>query len=159
MAGYGNRTAPDYTADALADEHSSTRLGLTDSHSPPTYGAGFGNKRASQPTTHTATDTDADTTAAASAAADTPRFNTQDAHGSAPYSNAHTYGSASTAGAGWGNKTGSFSEEGRGEGGHDSALGKAMQKIGGALHAPGLARKGEAKREAADAHGEVPTAN
>lgn len=33
MAGYGNRTAPDYTAESLTEEHSNTRLGLTDSHS------------------------------------------------------------------------------------------------------------------------------
>jgi hypothetical protein len=45
MAGYGNRTAPDYTADTLTEQHSSTRLGLTDSHGAysnahPKYGSG-----------------------------------------------------------------------------------------------------------------------
>jgi hypothetical protein len=53
MAGYGNRTAPDYTAEDLQDQHSTTRLGLVDSstayHNPHekhgsgiTGGAGFG---------------------------------------------------------------------------------------------------------------------
>jgi hypothetical protein len=45
MAGYGNRTAPDYVADDLSDQHESTRLGLTDSHGAysnphPKYGSG-----------------------------------------------------------------------------------------------------------------------
>lgn len=45
MAGYGNRTAPDYTAGTLGDQHDGTRLGLTDSQAPysdahPTYGSG-----------------------------------------------------------------------------------------------------------------------
>lgn len=144
MAGYGNRTAPEYTASSLEDDHSNTRLDLTDSHSvcsfslplpshpsndlitsppshpsisppppntpqPPSYGAGFGNKRASQPSISPSTSAGSETGAEAT------RFNTQDTHGNAPYSNAHTYGSASTAGAGWGNKTGSFSSEGREE--------------------------------------------
>lgn len=53
MAGYGNRTAPDYVAENLQEEHTSTRLGLTDSNaaysnaheqhgSGTTGGAGFG---------------------------------------------------------------------------------------------------------------------
>jgi hypothetical protein len=53
MAGYGNRTAPDYVADNMTDEHGSTRLGLhtsrdaySDAHpkygSGATGGAGFG---------------------------------------------------------------------------------------------------------------------
>lgn len=53
MAGYGNRTAPDYVAEDLEDQHTSTRFGLTDSHaaysnahdkhgSGATGGAGFG---------------------------------------------------------------------------------------------------------------------
>ncbi|KAJ4986407.1 hypothetical protein SVAN01_08099 [Stagonosporopsis vannaccii] len=176
MAGYGNRTAPDCTASSLADEHSSTRLGLTDSHSPPffpcrvphrsnnalaaqtpTYGAGLGNKHASQPSISPSTSTSTDT----EASAEPLRFNTQSTHGSAPYSNAHTYGSASTAGAGWGNKTGSFSKQ------PDSTLGKLMQKVGAAVHSPGLERKGRAKRDCAvdaqaDGEGEgggLPSAN
>jgi hypothetical protein len=45
MAGYGNQTAPDYHPDSLAEQHSSTRLGLTDSHGAysnahPKYGSG-----------------------------------------------------------------------------------------------------------------------
>jgi hypothetical protein len=45
MAGYGNRTAPDYIAEDLTDQHTSTRLGLTDSHGAysnahPKYGSG-----------------------------------------------------------------------------------------------------------------------
>ncbi|CAN9274822.1 unnamed protein product [Alternaria alternata] len=53
MAGYGNRTAPDYAAEDLQDQHTNTRLGLIDSntayHEPHekhgsgiTGGAGFG---------------------------------------------------------------------------------------------------------------------
>ncbi|KAF3033910.1 hypothetical protein E8E12_005488 [Didymella heteroderae] len=158
MAGYGNRTAPDYTADTLTEEHSNTRLGLTDSHSPPTYGAGFGNKRASQPSITPSSS--ADKSVAPEDGADSPlRFNSQDWHGSAPYSNAHTYGSASTAGAGWGNKTGSFGDDG---GEHkDSTLGKVMEKVGGVLHSSGLVKKGHAKREAGPSGGDpdAPVAN
>lgn len=53
MAGYGNRTAPDYVAEDLQDQHTTTRLDLVDSntayHNPhekhgsgTTGGAGFG---------------------------------------------------------------------------------------------------------------------
>lgn len=56
MAGYGNRTAPDYAAEDLQDQHTNTRLGLIDSntayHEPHekhgsgiTGGAGFGTYR------------------------------------------------------------------------------------------------------------------
>lgn len=108
MAGYGNRTAPDYTAEShphLSEQHSNTRFGST-STSPPTYGAGFGNKRASlTPSTSEEKPVDEENL----------HFDTQETHGSAPYSNAHTYGSASPAGAGYGNKTGSFSNAAEGE--------------------------------------------
>jgi hypothetical protein len=45
MAGFGNQTAPDYTADSLSDQHDSTRLGLHTSHDAysaahPRYGSG-----------------------------------------------------------------------------------------------------------------------
>jgi hypothetical protein len=155
MAGYGNRTAPDYTADNLTGDHSDTHLGLTDSHNPqpPTYGAGFGNKRASQPTISPSSSTHKSTDEEDSGF----HFNTQDRHGSAPYSNAHTYGSASTAGAGYGNKTGSFSSEGDEPGHKDSTLGKVMQRVGDVLHSPSLAKKGQAKRDAGPS-GEDPSA-
>ena len=63
MAGYGNRTAPDYTAEDLQDQHSTTRLGLVDSHTPYhnphekhgsgiTGGAGFGNPTLPLPSCH-----------------------------------------------------------------------------------------------------------
>jgi hypothetical protein len=56
MAGYGNRTASDYVAEELQDQHATTRLGLVDSntayHNPhekhgsgTTGGAGFGEPR------------------------------------------------------------------------------------------------------------------
>lgn len=56
MAGYGNRTAPSYTAADLESQHTSTRLNLVDSHTPyhnphdkhgsgTTGGAGFGTKK------------------------------------------------------------------------------------------------------------------
>ncbi|KAF3039294.1 hypothetical protein E8E11_006216 [Didymella keratinophila] len=149
MAGYGNRTAPDYTADTLTEEHSNTRLGLTDSHSPPTYGAGFGNKTSSQPTADAISPSSShDKSSSVDEGDGAFRFNSQDRHGSAPYSNAHTYGSASTAGAGWGNKTGSFSEDGVGGGDKDSTLGKMMEKVGGIVHSPALVKKGHEKRVA-----------
>lgn len=76
---------------------------------PPTYGAGFGNKRASQPTLSPSSSNEK------SVDDEDLHFDTQSRHGSAPYSNAHTYGSASTAGAGWGNKTGSFGDDAEGQ--------------------------------------------
>jgi hypothetical protein len=111
MAGYGNRTAPDSLAEDLTDQHTSTRLGLTDSHgaysnahpkygSGATGGAGFGNK--SDPSSfHTASN-------------DEFRFGKHT--DTAPYSGANESraGSGSTGGAGYGNKTGEF---GRGSGG------------------------------------------
>ncbi|KZM22258.1 uncharacterized protein EKO05_0011357 [Ascochyta rabiei] len=126
MAGYGNRTAPDYTTTTtpahLGAQHAQTRLGAP-STSAPTYGAGYGNKRASLAPTTSAEDYDKASDHAAAESDDergggeTPlRFDSQTTHGSAPYSGAHTYGSASTAGAGWGNKTGSFSGGGEREG-------------------------------------------
>lgn len=65
MAGYGNRTAPDSLPEDLTDQHTSTRLGLTDSHgaysnahpkygSGATGGAGFG-MFTSMPFTHPST--------------------------------------------------------------------------------------------------------
>ncbi|KAF1357317.1 hypothetical protein EJ07DRAFT_181508 [Lizonia empirigonia] len=143
MAGYGNRTAPDYTAEShphLSEQHSNTRFGST-STSPPTYGAGFGNKRVSlTPSTSEEKSVDEENL----------HFDTQETHGSAPYSNAHTYGSASTAGAGYGNKTGSFTNAAEGEK-KDSTMGKVMQKVGGILHSLALTKKGQAKREDAPA--------
>ncbi|KAL1603329.1 hypothetical protein SLS59_004425 [Nothophoma quercina] len=159
MAGYGNRTAPDYTADSLTEEHSGTRLGLTDSHSAPTYGAGFGNKT-SQPTISPSSSNEASTTPGDTedGAQESFHFNTQERHGSAPYSNAHTYGSASTAGAGYGNKTGSFSQEGENKG--DSKVGKVLHKIGGVLHSPHLTKKsGEDARAEDGQDPNAPTAN
>ncbi|KAF1925733.1 uncharacterized protein M421DRAFT_7747 [Didymella exigua CBS 183.55] len=156
MAGYGNRTAHDPTAESLAKEHSHTRLNLTDSHSPPTYGAGFGNKRAasehaSAETEHASTETEHASTETKHAPValhsdsnddSAPRFDTQGRHGSAPYSNAHTHGSASTAGAGWGNKTGSFARD------EDSTLGRVMERVGGVVGSAGLVERGREKREA-----------
>lgn len=60
MAGYGNQTAPDYVADDYEDQHTSTRLGLTESNaaysnahekhgSGTTGGAGFGTSETSIP--------------------------------------------------------------------------------------------------------------
>ena len=131
MAGYGNRTAPDISPSSLSHDHASTRLGLTDAHDvrfpeqnriprqltlsqPPTYaaGAGLGNKLSHSSTTSSSPSHNSNSTPADDATDAPLRFDTQARHGSAPYSNAHVYGSASTAGAGWGNKTGSFSDEG-----------------------------------------------
>ncbi|XPS80420.1 hypothetical protein M3J09_012376 [Ascochyta lentis] len=114
MAGYGNRTAPDYTVSSpahLSSQHAETRYDVPAS-SAPTYGAGFGNKRASlTPTTSEEKSMAAHDNNDNDETGEEPlRFDTQHTHGSAPYSHAHTYGSASTAGAGYGNKTGSFSE-------------------------------------------------
>ncbi|KAL6702516.1 hypothetical protein ACN47E_001580 [Coniothyrium glycines] len=141
MAGYGNQTAPDYIAEDLQDQHSSTRLGLTDSHaaysnahekhgSGTTGGAGFGNKRSalSKSDSNTSTESDAEF-----------RFGSH--LDTAPYSNATPLGSGSTGGAGYGNKTGSF------EGSNDSALGKVMEKMGTLIHNQNIAEKGRMKRE------------
>ncbi|KAF2027622.1 hypothetical protein EK21DRAFT_102454 [Setomelanomma holmii] len=136
MTGYGNRTAPDYTAESMTDQHESTRLGLHTSHDPysnahPTYGsgatggAGFGNKS---------------DVSGPPASNDEFRFdlhkNTQ------PYSNPGRAGSGSTGGAGYGNKTGEY-------GTGDSTLGKIMEKAGHVTHNENLVAKGTAKRETA----------
>ncbi|KAH7379400.1 hypothetical protein DE146DRAFT_317613 [Phaeosphaeria sp. MPI-PUGE-AT-0046c] len=154
MAGYGNRTAPDYSPDNMTEQHDSTRLGLTDSHGAysnahPTYGsgttggAGFGNKSDS-----------------ASAPASNDEFRFGSHADTAPYSGASESraGSGSTGGAGYGNKTGDF-----GSGKGDSTVGKVMEKAGHVLHNEGLVAKGAAKRQDAmgDAKGveEPPFAN
>ncbi|EMD63628.1 hypothetical protein GGP41_005729 [Bipolaris sorokiniana] len=136
MAGYGNRTAPSYSASDLEPEHNNTRLGLIDSHTPyhnphdkhgsgTTGGAGFGNKRSS--------------------ASSTP--STSDMHlGShlspTPYSNPAPLGSGSTGGAGYGNKTGEMGGPER-----DSMLGKVVEKIGGVVGSHKVARVGRGMRE------------
>ncbi|KAF2995572.1 hypothetical protein E8E13_004268 [Curvularia kusanoi] len=159
MAGYGNRTAPDISPETLSHDHASTRLDLTDSHSTPTYATGYGN--------HTATTAGLSPSSSndpSSPDTDSKRFDTQSRHGSAPYSNAHVYGSASTAGAGWGNKTGSFGdshERGSG-GGKDSVVGKIVEGVGRVVHSEGLVGKGRGMREGAgdgDRVGEGPVAN
>ena len=58
-----------------------------------------------------------------------------------PYSNAAPHGSGSTGGAGFGNKTGSFSES------SGSTLGKVMEKAGHILHNEKMAEKGRMKSE------------
>lgn len=58
----------------------------------------------------------------------------------APYSNATPHGSGSTGGAGFGNKTGSFSES------SDSTLGKVLEKAGHVTHNAKLAEKGKTMR-------------
>ncbi|OAK97020.1 hypothetical protein IQ06DRAFT_338327 [Phaeosphaeriaceae sp. SRC1lsM3a] len=153
MAGYGNRTAPDYSPDDMKDQHGSTRLGVTDSHgaysnahprygSGTTGGAGFGNK--SGPSTAPST---------------SEEFRFGSHADTAPYSGAKESraGSGSTGGAGYGNKTGDFGGSG------DSTLGKVMEKAGHVLHNEGLVAKGAAKRQDAmsDAKGteEPPFAN
>lgn len=59
----------------------------------------------------------------------------------APYSNATPMGSGSTAGAGYGNKTGSFGET------KDSTVGKMMEKVGQVVHSEKMEERGRAKRE------------
>lgn len=54
----------------------------------------------------------------------------------APYSNARPLGSGSTGGAGFGNKTGSFSES------HDSTVGKVLEKAGHVVHSGKLEKMG-----------------
>jgi hypothetical protein len=67
MAGYGNRTAPDYVAEDLEDQHTATRLGLHESNTPyhnphekhgsgMTGGAGFGTSSVLLAIPHTHTD-------------------------------------------------------------------------------------------------------
>lgn len=75
----------------------------------------------------------------------------------APYSGATRVGSGSTAGAGYGNKTGSF-----GEGG-DSTVGKVVEKAGHVLHSAKVEEKGrmmrEGKKEEVERREEGPFAN
>ncbi|KAI4637750.1 hypothetical protein J4E83_000568 [Alternaria metachromatica] len=136
MAGYGNRTAPDYTAEDLQDQHSTTRLGLVDSHTPYhnphekhgsgiTGGAGFGNKRSSS-----TPDTD------------TSEFRFGSHSDTAPYSNGTAMGSGSTGGAGYGNKTGEMSGPEP-----DSLLGKVVEKVGGMVKNDKIEAKGRGMRE------------
>ncbi|KAF2126010.1 hypothetical protein P153DRAFT_433822 [Dothidotthia symphoricarpi CBS 119687] len=147
MAGYGNRKAPDYNPEDYTSEHTSTRLGLTDSapysNAHPTYGsastagAGFGNKHSSVPGADTSADADTDTS---STPADLTPYPSHTS--TAPYTNASPLGSGSTAGAGYGNKTGSFG------GGHsDSMMGKLVQKAGHVMHSGALEEKGRGMRE------------
>ncbi|KAG9201415.1 hypothetical protein G6514_005787 [Epicoccum nigrum] len=124
-----------------------------DCSQPPTYagGAGLGNKL-SQTTSSSSSSHTADT----AHATDEPlRFDSQARHGSAPYSNAHVYGSACTAGAGWGNKTGSFSDEGHGEGGRGSTLGRLVEKVGGVVGKGRGMRGGKGEGEGGAADGMV----
>lgn len=64
-----------------------------------------------------------------------------DSHSStAPYSGGHPdYGSGSTGGAGFGNKTGNMETK-------DSKIGKVMEKVGGMMKSDGMVEKGHAKR-------------
>lgn len=58
-----------------------------------------------------------------------------------PYSHASPHGSGTTGGAGFGNKTGSFSES------SDSTLGKVMEKAGHLMRNEKMVEKGRGKRE------------
>lgn len=60
----------------------------------------------------------------------------------APYSNATPMGSGSTGGAGYGNKTGEMSGPG-----HDSVLGKVVEKVGGMMKNGKIEDKGRVMRE------------
>lgn len=189
MAGYGNRTAPDYIAEDMTDEHSNTRLGLVDSHgaysnphhkygSGTTGGAGFGmyysyivseelHKTSNQEkTTHWAltigNKSKSISTDTHTSSHDGIRLGLH--KDTSPYSGATKIGSGSTAGAGYGNKTGSFSSHDSG-GMHcatcihknmliklvDSTVGKIMEKAGHVVHSSVLTEKGRAKRDEAKA--------
>ncbi|KAK8238627.1 hypothetical protein IWZ00DRAFT_486750 [Phyllosticta capitalensis] len=63
----------------------------------------------------------------------------------ASYSGATRYGSGTTSGPGFGNKTGSFPPSDK----HDSTVGKLMEKAGGILKSSKLEAKGLHKREEA----------
>lgn len=69
-------------------------------------------------------------------------------HDTAPYKGATGFGSGSTAGAGYGNKT-------KDEGADDSRRGKVMEKIGGLFGKEELKEKGKAMREEAAARSGV----
>ena len=140
MAGYGNRTAPDFEE---TDEHSSTRLGLHDSHhaysnphdkygSGATGGAGFGTlpllhffsispifySSVSHTINHERSRTTncsrGNKSSADPSVETTEEFRFGSHSDTSPYSGASEAGSGSTAGAGYGNKTGDF---GSGSGG------------------------------------------
>ncbi|USP77662.1 uncharacterized protein yc1106_04936 [Curvularia clavata] len=133
MAGYGNRTAPDYSKTDLEPEFTNTRLGLTDSHtayhnphekhgSGTTSGAGFGNKRSSF---------------TSSSSSSSPPSDLHLTSSTTPYSNPGRLGSGSTAGAGYGNKTGEM-----GGSGVHGVLGKAVEKVGGVVGSGKAVRMG-----------------
>ncbi|KAL5117622.1 hypothetical protein ACEQ8H_004515 [Pleosporales sp. CAS-2024a] len=157
MAGYGNRTAPDYVADDMdmTDQHSDTRLGLYHSSDPysnahPKYGSGatagpgFGNKSDKSSSGHgrrytSHDDQDKDEEGF--------RFAVHDEEeDTAAYRGASEAraGSGSTGGAGYGNKMtgGGFGLD------RDSTVAKVMEKAGNLMHNEGLVTKGAAKREA-----------
>jgi hypothetical protein len=158
MAGYGNRTAPDYVADDMTEQHEGTRLGLHDSHtaysdahpkygSGATGGAGFGmlshNIHSCKTNLLTPPQGNKSDLASAPTANDEFRF---DLHkDTSPYSGANESraGSGSTGGAGYGNKTGEFAHSG------DSTMGKVMEKAGHMMKNEGLVAKGAAKRQEA----------
>ncbi|KAJ4363601.1 hypothetical protein N0V83_009897 [Neocucurbitaria cava] len=139
MAGYGNRTAPDYLAENLEEEHTNTRLGLHDSQaaysnahsehgSGTTGGAGFGNKRSSM-----------SKPSPEGEEADEEEFRFGVHKDTSPYSHATPHGSGTTGGAGFGNKTGSFGES------SDSTLGKVMEKAGHLMRNEKMVEKGRGR--------------
>ncbi|KAF2400812.1 hypothetical protein EJ06DRAFT_556311 [Trichodelitschia bisporula] len=69
---------------------------------------------------------------------------TESSHSTTPYSNATQHGSGTTAGAGYGNKTGEHAAAKA-----DSMLGRVMQKAGSVVHNEGLIEKGTERRKSA----------
>ncbi|KAH9867944.1 hypothetical protein IAQ61_007249 [Plenodomus lingam] len=100
------------------------RLSLPSTTPTPTNKMDIGNKRSSFPATSSTLES----------------VDFKSANETGPYSNATPMGSGSTAGAGYGNKTGSF------EGSKDSALGRVMERVGHVMHNEGIAEKGRVKR-------------
>lgn len=147
MAGYGNRTAPTYTATDLED----TRLGLADSHtayhnphekhgSGTTSGAGFGTSSYPLSLSHnTNTKPQGNKRSSHSSSSSSPPsdFHLTSSTSSTPYSNPARLGSGATAGAGYGNKTGEM-----GGSGVHGVLGKAVEKVGDVMGSGRVVRMG-----------------
>lgn len=125
MAGFGNRTAPDLThdtADHLAEDHKSTRLARDDSHpysnphdtygSGATGGAGFGNNTLLPTLANSFTNLvfllPGNKSAPDPDQLDNSEFRFGSHKNTDVYSGGTRHGSGSTAGAGFGNKTGAF---------------------------------------------------
>jgi hypothetical protein len=173
MAGYGNQTAPDYVAEDMEDQHTSTRLGLHESNTPyhnphdkhgsgMTGGAGFGTLVRQLPSRSlTCTQQAHDQTSphlpqtkplisgnkrSSSTPTDTSLDTSEFRFGS--HTDTAPYSNATPMGSGSTGGAGFGNKTGEMEGpSKDSTLGKVMEKVGGMMKNEKLAEKGRGMRE------------